>query len=56
MAEFAGVDKNDGLAMWYTKGNHGNGKIAHEFNLETMTKTYSNDLLQDVGKAYYPNM
>lgn len=56
MAEFAGVDKNDGLAMWYTKGNHGNGKTVHEFNPETMTKTYSNDLLQDVGKAYYPNM
>lgn len=56
MAEFAGVDKNDGLAMWYTKGNHGNGKTVHEFNPETMTKTYSNDLLQDVGKSYYPNM
>lgn len=56
MAEFAGVDKNDGLAMWYTKGNHGNGKTVHEFNPETMTKTYSNDLLQDVGKTYYPNM
>ncbi len=56
MAEFAGVDKNDGLAMWYTKGNHGNGKTVHEFNPETMTKTYSDDLLQDVGKAYYPNM
>ena len=56
MAEFAGVDKNDGSAMWYTKGNHGNGKTVHEFNPETMTKTYSNDLLQDVGKAYYPNM
>ena len=56
MAEFAGVDKNDGLAMWYTKGNHGNGKTVHEFNPETMTKTYSNELLQDVGKSYYPNM
>ena len=56
MAEFAGVDKNDGLAMWYTKGNHGNGKTVHEFNPETMTKTYSNDLLQDVGKSYDPNM
>lgn len=56
MAEFAGVDKNDGLAMWYTKGNHGNGKTVHEFNPETMTKTYSDDLLQDVGKSYYPNM
>ena len=56
MAEFAGVDKNDGLAMWYTKGNHGNGKTVHDFNPETMTKTYSNDLLQDVGKSYYPNM
>ena len=56
MAEFAGVDKNDGLAMWYTKGNHGNGKTVHEFNPETMTKTYSDELLQDVGKAYYPNM
>lgn len=56
MAEFAGVDKNDGLTMWYTKGNHGNGKTVHEFNPETMTKTYSNDLLQDVGKSYYPNM
>ena len=56
MAEFVGVDKNDGLAMWYTKGNHGNGKTVHEFNPETMTKTYSNDLLQDVGKSYYPNM
>ncbi len=56
MAEFAGVDKNDGLAMWYTKGNHGNGKTVHEFNPETMTKTYSDELLQDVGKSYYPNM
>ena len=56
VAEFAGVDKNDGLAMWYTKGNHGNGKTVHEFNPETMTKTYSNELLQDVGKSYYPNM
>ena len=56
MAEFAGVDKNDGLAMWYTKGNHGNGKTVHEFNPETMTKTYSDELLQDVGKGYYPNM
>lgn len=56
MAEFAGVDKNDGMAMWYTKGNHGNGKTVHEFNPETMTKTYSDELLQDVGKSYYPNM
>ena len=56
MAEFAGVDKNDGLAMWYTKGNHGNGKTVHEFNPETMTKTYSDELLQDVGKSCYPNM
>ncbi len=54
MAEFAGVDKNDGMAMWYKKGYHGNGKTVHEYNEETMSKTYSDDLLQDVGKSYYP--
>lgn len=48
---FAGVDKEDGAPMWYKKGYKGG--IVHEYNSETMTKTYSEDLMQNVGKQRF---
>lgn len=45
---YAGVDKNDGKQMWYKPGF--NGDPGHDFNSETMTKNYSDDLYQDSGK------
>lgn len=42
---FAGVDKEDGQPMWYKKGYK--GKPGHEFNSETMTKIYSDDIYQN---------
>lgn len=51
MPIYAGVDKNDGAPMWYKVGHKGG--VVHEYNPETMTKTYSDDLYQDTGKARY---
>lgn len=48
---YAGVDKEDGAPMYYKPGNKGG--IVHEFNPETMTKTYSDALNQDTGKNLY---
>ena len=45
---FAGVDKNDGQPMWYKKGYK--GKAGYDYNPETMTKDYSDDLYQNTGK------
>lgn len=51
MPIFAGVDQADGAPMWYKKGFKGD--VQHEYNPETMTKTYSNDLYQMTGKNMY---
>lgn len=51
MPIFAGVDKNDGAPMWYKNGFKGG--VVHEFNQETMTKTFSTDLNQLTGKNMY---
>lgn len=51
MPIYAGVDKNDGAPMWYKVGH--NGKPGHEYNPETMTKTYSDDLYQNTGKQRF---
>lgn len=51
MPIFAGVDKEDGAPMWYKKGYKGD--VVHEYNSETMTKTYSEDLDQNVGKQRF---
>ena len=51
MPIYAGVDKEDGAPMWYKVGNKGG--IQHEFNPETMTKEYSDDLYQNTGKSRY---
>ena len=51
MPIYAGVDKNDGAPMWYKVGH--NGKAGHDFNPETMTKTYSDDLYQSTGKERF---
>ena len=48
---YAGVDKTDGAPMWYKVGYKGDP--GHEFNPETMTKQYSDDLYQDTGKSRY---
>ena len=48
---YAGVDKTDGAPMWYKVGYQGDP--GHEFNPETMTKQYSDDLYQDTGKSRY---
>ena len=45
---FAGVDKTDGKQMWYKPGF--SGDAGYEYNPETMTKTYSDDLYQDSKK------
>ncbi len=47
---FAGIDKTDGKQMWYKAGYQGNGKAVYEYNPETMTKNYTDDLFQDTGK------
>ncbi len=46
---YAGVDKNDGAAMWYKVGHRGG--VKHEFNPETMTKDYNqiDKLSQNTG-------
>lgn len=51
MPIYAGVDKEDGAPMWYKPGYSG-GEV-HEYNEETMTKTFSDELYQDTGKKYY---
>ena len=51
MPIYAGVDKNDGAPMWYKVGH--SGKPGHEYNPETMTKTYSDDLYQNTGKQRF---
>lgn len=48
---YAGVDKEDGMPMWYKVGYKGD--VQHEYNPETMTKTYSDDLYQLTGKPLY---
>ena len=48
---YAGVDKNDGAPMWYKKGHKGG--VVHDFNPETMSKEYSDDLFQNTGKQMY---
>lgn len=49
MPIYAGVDKEDGKPMWYKKGF--NGGVQHEYNQESMTKTFDQSaLLQDTGK------
>lgn len=49
MPIYAGVDQADGKPMWYKKGF--NNGVQHEFNQETMTKSYDQSaLLQDTGK------
>lgn len=53
MPIYAGVDKQDGAPMWYKNGCKGD--IVHEYNPETMTKTYSSDLYQDTGVKYTPS-
>ena len=53
MPIYAGVDKQDGAPMWYKNGYKGD--IVHEYNPETMTKTYSDDLFQDTGVKYTPS-
>ena len=51
MPIYAGVDKEDGAPMWYKVGHKGNP--VHEYNPETMTKTYSDDLYQATGKSRF---
>lgn len=51
MPIYAGVDKNDGAPMWYKVGNKGG--VQHEFDPETMTKKFSDDLYQNTGKKRY---
>lgn len=51
MPIYAGVDKEDGAPMWYKKGY--NGDIVHEYNPETMSKTFSQDLYQNTGKQRF---
>lgn len=51
MPIYAGVDKEDGAPMYYKPGFKGGYK--HEFNPETMTKEYSDDLYQNTGKNMY---
>ena len=50
MPIYAGVDKEDGAPMWYKVGH--SGGVQHEFNAETMTKEFSDDLAQNTGKSY----
>ncbi len=49
MPIFAGVDKEDGAAMWYKVGHKGG--VKHAYNPETMTKDYNqiDNLYQDTG-------
>ncbi len=49
MPIFAGVDQNDGAAMWYKVGYKGD--VVHTFNPETMSKDYNNinELSQNTG-------
>ena len=49
MPIYAGVDKNDGAPMWYKPGFK--GEAGYDYNPETMTKTYSDDLAQLTGKS-----
>ena len=49
---FAGIDKTDGKQMWYKAGY--NGGQVYEYNPETMTKTFSDDLYQNTGKQITP--
>ena len=52
MPIYAGVDQADGKPMWYKKGF--NGDVQHEYNPETMSKTYDDAALsQNVGKKRY---
>ena len=51
MPIYAGVDKNDGAPMWYKVGKKGG--VQHEFDPETMTKEFSDDLYQNTGKKRY---
>lgn len=51
MPIYAGVDKNDGAPMWYKPGFKGDR--VYEYNPETMTKTYSDDLYQQTGKQRF---
>ena len=51
MPIYAGVDKNDGAPMWYLPGNKGG--IQHQYNPETMTKEFSDDLYQNTGKSLF---
>lgn len=51
MPVYAGVDKTDGSAMWYKAGHVGG--IKHEYDPETMTKKFSNDLYQNTGKSRF---
>ena len=37
--------------MWYKKGHKGG--VVHDFNPETMSKEYSDDLFQNTGKQMY---
>ena len=50
MPIYAGVDKQDGAPMWYKVGYKGG--VQHEYNPETMTKEFSDDLYQNTGKSY----